>query len=193
MQITLTQAQNAIEAQARNTIVTAGAVAEVLENVRGTTIANITQVTQVATSAANKHIDIRKVTVASVTLANNLKAFTSLYANKVKRTSGAAEFKPASNYFVHTDCYSIVQHKTTGEQYLFAMYNNSDSVYVLNDVLVSKETVAQYLTASAAKKLLDNSTTVHNKTNDVTHSAHVRTVKFANIVSFSASKRTLEA
>ena len=64
-------------------------------------------------------------------------------------------------------------------------------MYFINNVLATKQQVAQYLTASASAKLLDNNNTVHNVANNVTHTVKVRTIALSNIVSITANKQTL--
>lgn len=193
MQITTAAAQTAIAQHANSNTITQSAIVTLLSAVTGTTFANATYVTQVKTAAAHKALNIQKVTIANVTLANNLKAFTSLYVNKVQRTSSnsAQAFVSTASYFTHTNCYSIVKHNSKNAHYLFAMFNSASSVYMLNNVVLTKQQVAQYLTASAASKLLADNSTVVNVKNNITHSAIVRTIALANIVSLTAAKQTV--
>jgi len=194
-----TQAQAILAQHASAQIISAQQVQALLANV-SVTFANIAYVTQVATSAANKQHNVQKVTVANVQLFANINAATSVFANAVKRSaaqhssndeSAVAAFAAQSNYFAHTACYSIVQHKQTQAQYLYAIYNNASSVYFINNAVATKQQVAALLTASAAAKLLQNSNTVHNVTHNITHNVQVRTVALANIVSIHANKQQL--
>lgn len=175
-------------------------VSNMLATVRGTTFAIITQVTKVATAAAHKAVTINKVTEASVQLFNNLNEFTSVYANAVKRTASniagndaaAVEaFQAQSNYFEHTDCYSVVKHKTKEAYYLYAIYNNAKSVYFIDGKEATKAEVVQYLTPSAAAALTEARETTVNVTTGVEHSVTVRTVSLQNIVSIVANKQLL--
>ena len=194
-------ANTALQAHANANTITAQQIAAMLQNVHGTTFANICYVTQVQTAAAHKARNVQKVTVANVQLFNNLQAFTNAYTNAVKRTAAqiatndeqnVTNFVAQSNYFEHTACYSIVQHKQNSKQYLFAIYNNANSVYYINKQIATKQQVAALLTASAATKLLSNDNTTHNVTNNVTHSVTVRTIAMENIVSISAAKQTAQ-
>lgn len=194
-----TQAQNALVAHANNNSITAAAVQAILANA-STTFAQIVYVTQVATAAAHKHVNIQKVTSANVQLFSNIAAATSVFTNAVKKSASniasnnandVAQFTAQSNYFTHTQCYSVVQHKQNNNLYLYAIYNNAQSVYFINNVVATKQQVAQYLTASAAAKLLQNDNTVHNKTHNVTHNVQVRTVALNNIVSITANKQQI--
>jgi len=198
---TANTANTAIALHANTNTITAQQVATLLQNVHGTTFANICYVTQVATAAAHKARNVRKVAVANVQLFNNLQAFTNAYTNAVKRTAAqiatndeqnVTNFVAQSNYFEHTACYSIVQHKQNSKQYLFAIYNNANSVYYIDEQIATKQQVAALLTASAAAKLLSNDNTTHNVTNNVTHSVTVRTIAMENIVSISAAKQTVQ-
>ena len=185
-----TLALQAIQLQQSGIAITPADVSAMLANVRGTTFATITQVTKVATAAAHKAVTINKVTEASVQLFNNINEFTSVYANAVKRDAGVTEFTVQDNYFEHTDCYSVVKHKTKDAYYLYAIYNTAKSVYIKDGQELSKAEVAEYLTPSAARALLDPQPTL-NVLNNVEHSVAVRTVALANIVSIVAQKQLL--
>lgn len=192
------QAQQYLQQHANAQFITAQQVQALLANA-SVTFASIAYVTQVQTAAAHKHNNVQKVTVANVQLFANIKAATQVFANAVKRSAAnfannaanVQQFTQQSNYFTHTQCYSIVQHKQTQAQYLYAIYNNAQSVYFINNVVATKQQVAQLLTASAAQKLLQNDNTVHNKTHNVTHNVQVRTVALNNIVSIVANKQQL--
>ena len=192
-------AQQALVAHANANTINASTVQELLANV-STTFANIVYVTKVATAAKHKAVNIVKVVSANVQLFSNINAFTSVYANAVKRTasnidqnnaSDVAQFTAQSNYFTHTACYSLVAHKQTQALYLYAIYNNASSLYYINNVLATKQQVAEYLTASAASALLANNAVVLNVTNNVLHTVKVRTIALANLVSITANKQTV--
>lgn len=165
-----------------------------------TTFAQIQYTTQVATAAKHKHVNITKVTNANVQLFNNINAFTNVYANAVKRSANNIQqaqnanvnnFATQQNYFTHTTCYSIVKHKTNNNLYLYAIFNNAKSIYFINNQQSTKQQVAQYLTASAAQALLQQNNTVHNVTNNVLHTVHVRTIALQNINSITACKQNI--
>ena len=198
--LTLATAQQHLQAHANSNTITAQQIQQLLQNVHGVTFANIAYVSNVKTAAAHKHNVVQKVTVANVQLFNNLQAFTDVYTNAVKRTAAhiadnnAADvqgFEKQDNYFTHTPCYSVVQHKTNGKEYLFAIYNSADSMHFINAQPATKQQVAALLTASAAKELLAGSNVVHNKANNVMHTVQVRTIALANIVSVTAAKQSL--
>lgn len=190
-----------VNAQKNGYSITANDISTMLKDVKGTTFASIITVTKVATSAANKAEQIFKVTTATVQLFNNVNEFTSVYTNAVKRSAAKdsdnnaasiESFQAQENYFFHTDCYSIVQHKTdASKQYLYAIYNNAKSVYVHNDAIISKEVAASYCTASVQKIMLDSDKTVYNAANDITHSVTVRTIGLNSIVQLNAMKQSL--
>lgn len=200
----LNTAQNALQlhanANANNNAISASAIQTLLANA-SVTFANIVTVTQVATSAKHKNVIIKKVTTANVQLFNNINTFTSVFTNAVKRsaskitqnaTANIANFTAQANYYTHSaTCYSIVQHNTNNNLYLYAIYNNATSVYYINNVVATKQQVAQYLTASASKKLLQQNNVVYNVANNLLHTVIVRTIMLKNIVSITANKQTL--
>ena len=198
--LTLAQAQNAIALHANNTVVTAQQIQNLLQNV-SVTFAQITYVTLVATAAAHKAQNIQKVTTANVILCSSVKAHTSVYANKVRKTAAAistnnaqavAAFTAAQNYFTHTATHCIVAHtQHANKMYLYAIYNNASSVYMHNNAVVSKQHVAAYCTKSAAAQLLQQSNIVVNKTHNIAHTVQVRTIALSNIVSIKARKQLL--
>ena len=166
-----------------------------LESVKGSTIANIETITPVSVSAQNRDfgVVIEKHTTGSVMLFNNINDETDPYINKVLKTSGADQFEKSSTYFHHLDCYSLCKHNTKPEYYLSLIWNNSKSVYYINGIESTKEIVAQYQTPSEAKKTLDNSGIVYNKTNDVEHSAIFRVVKLDNIKRLAVAGQVITA
>lgn len=174
-------------------------IAALLNNV-STTVANIVYNTVVKTAAAHKNVVITKTVTANVQLFSNIRADDSVFALAVKRSANAidannadavAAFTAQSNYFEHTDCYSIVKHKQNANLYLYAIFNSAKSVYYINNVVATKQQVAQYLTASAAQALLADDAVVHNKTHNVLHTVKVRTIALSNIVSIAANKQTV--
>lgn len=199
--LTLTTAQHALNvhasANANAVTLTAQAISNVLAS-KASTFANIVYVTQVATSAKHKHVTIQKVTQANVQLFNTSFAYAqavqkSAQAISANNSNNVQQFTAQANYFTHTNCYSIVKHNTNNNLYLYASFNNAKSIYFINNVQATKQQVAQYLTASASAKLLqDNNTVVHNATHNVLHTVQIRTIALANIVSVTANKQTLK-
>ena len=192
-------AQSALQAHANNNTIAAQTIQVLLAN-KSTTFANVVYVTKVATAAKHKAVSIKKVVSANVQLFSNINAFTSVYANAVKRTANniaqndaanVEQFVAQSNYFEHTACYSIVAHKQTNALYLYAIYNNASSLYYIDNVLATKQQVAEYLTASAASALLASNPVVLNATHNVLHTVKVRTIALANLVSITANKQTV--
>ena len=175
-------------------------VSDMLKAVRGTTMASIVQVTKVALAAKHKAVTIKKVTEASVQLFNNISEHTSVWTNAVKRSASkltgnndkaVAGFEAQSTWFEHTDCYSIVKHKTKEQYYLYAIYNTGNAMYMMDGVEVSKAEVAAYMTPAAARELLDGDTRTVNVTHDIEHSAVCRATALENIVSIVAQKQLL--
>ena len=167
---------------------------------KASTFAGIEYKTKVQTAAKHKDLNIQKYTKANVQLFGTMAEANEVYAKAVKKAAGkieqdqtkVAEFKAQDNYFQHTDCFSLVTHKDSGKQYLYAFFNNASSVYTINGKIATKEKVAQYLTASAAERLLGDGI-VHNKTNDVLHTVQVRTIALENIVELRTNGVTVTA
>lgn len=160
------------------------------------TFASITYVTQQATAAKHTDIVIQKATKANVTLfstAHDYEQAVKRSAQRIAANSAAdiQQFTKQSNYYEHTNCYSIVKHKQSNALYLFASFNNASSIYFVNGQQASKQQVATYLTASAASKLLTDNSVVYNATHNVLHTVHIRTIALANIVSIAANKQQL--
>lgn len=195
-------AKAALTDRANNKFITAADVEHVLANVKGTTLASIVQVTNVASvAAAHKANKVQKVTQASIQLFNNVADYNNVYAAAVKRTAAkiadndaaaVAGFETQENYFTHTATFSLVQNKKDATKYyLFAIYNNADSIYFINNSVATKQEVAALLQPAAAKKLLEDNTVVHNKTHDIMHTVQVRTIALDSIVQLKAMKQVL--
>ena len=165
----------------------------------GTTFASLQYKTVIPTAAKFKNnIVIEKRTTANVMLFQTIKDF-EIYKKGVLKTANmiegqnVTEFEVSDNWFEHADpsCYSLISHKTSGEQYLYFIANNAQSQYFVNGVAVDKEFIREYLTPSKAKEVFDeNGGVVYNKKNDVMHMMHPRTLKIANIISLTANKQT---
>ena len=197
---TVAQAQHACMLHANNNVLTVAQVQQLLQNV-SVTFAQITTVTQVQLAAAHKAQNVQKVTHANVLLASNIAAQAQLYARAVRKSAAqyaqndaqaVAQFTAQSNYFAHTATHCIVAHKQHADKfYLFAIYNNAQSVYMHNNAVVSKQHVAQYCTRSAATALLQVDNTVRNATHNIVHTVQVRTIALSNIVCIKARKQLL--
>ena len=137
---------------------------------KASTFAAIEYKTKVQTAAKHKNLNIQKYTKANVQLFGTLAEAQSVYAKAVKKAAGkieqdqtnVAEFQAQDNYFKHTDTFSLVQHKDTKKEYLYAFFNNASSVYNINGKIATKEQVAEYLTPSARERFLGDGI-VHNK------------------------------
>jgi len=170
---------------------------------KGVRFAQISSVTPVATAAANKHIKITKATTANVALYASLKDF-EVYRNSVLKSAGkleendpekVAEFQTQENWFTHDveDCWALIHHKTKGSAYLYAVYNGANSTYFIDGVETTKEQVAEYLTPSAAKTLLNPPEHVENKTYGIVHDVIVRTIALDNVKEIRANGHILTA
>lgn len=195
---TAQQAQAALAAQQGHAEFTVQQVRDLL-GTASVTFANVTYVTQQQNAAQYRDVVIRKVTCANVILCSNIAAHTSVYANRVKRsaknfsTNSAAAveaFAPSAASFTHTDCYSIVQNiRVPSKHYLYAIFNNSQSILLQAGVEVAREYAQQFLTPSA--RAAAGSNTTHNQTHNITHAVVVRTIALSNLVSIRARRQIL--
>ena len=167
---------------------------------RSVAFAGISYSTRVATAAKHRDREVEKLVDANVQLFSNINAATSVFRNAVQRSASqiagndqaaVAEFQPQENYFKHTECYSIVEHRTTGKQYLYCIYNSSRSQYLIDKQPATKEQVAELLTPSAARALLNPGPT-ENKQYGIAHNVCVRTIALENIISITANKQTID-
>lgn len=193
-------ALNAISQQANNTQITPADIEQLLNNVAGTTLANYTTVTDVKLAAKHKAVIIQKVTVASIQLFNSIKAFDTVWKAAVTRSAtklgistktNIDDFKVSDTYYAHTNCFSLCKHKENDTYYLYAIYNKSKSVYVMDGQIVDKQTVASFMTPSAADALLNPTPVTHNVTNDVVHDVIIRTPKLSSVVRIAADHQQL--
>jgi hypothetical protein len=175
-------ANDAISQHALGKSITKDQIAELLQTTRGTTFAALCSVTPVKTASAFKEVDIKKVSISNVQLFNNLKEYTDVYVNAVERSSGSSDFVKSETWFHHTDCFPVVEHNTNFKQYLWAIFNHADTMYVRDGVEMTRAQVSEYLTPSEAKKMLEPSKTVYNVTNDIAHNITVRTIALENVV-----------
>jgi hypothetical protein len=179
-----------------NFLVNAQNVKSILSG-NGATFANLQYKSKVATAAKFKEVSIEKRTTANVMLFQTVKDM-EIYRRSVLKTANmidgqnVTEFEVSDNWFEHSDsdCFSLISHKTSGEQYLYFVANNAKSQYYIDGVAVDKAEIAQYLTPSKHKEIFEDNTIVYNKKNDVMHMVHPRTLKLANIISLTANKQT---
>lgn len=171
-----------------------------LLNNKSVTMAQVQYETRVKTAAAHKNVVIQKNTNANVQLFSHLKDAT-VYMNAVKKSAGRIEendqanvsdFEQSETYYEHDDCYSIVKHRKTGKEYLYCIYNNAKSEYMVDGKPATKAEVVPYLTPSEAKKMMEDNSLVYNKKNDVIHSTIVRTIGLENIRKISACGQVVE-
>ena len=150
----------------------------------------LTTNTIVAVAAKHKNsVTVTKVTTANVTLYACANAYLQLVqASAAQIIENAANANNVVNFNVSASKYTHLSNAhciamLNDNMYLQCIVNSASSVYFIDNVVATKQQVAQYLTASAANALLNPSTTTHNKTNNVQHNVVVRTYKFASIQS----------
>lgn len=163
-----------------------------LRSVSGTTFAQVEYSNAIKPAAKYKHIDIQKYTTANCQLFNNTKDYQNVYQAAVKRSArkfnndqqSIDDFESQGSYFEHTDCFSIVKHKTQDKFYLFVIVNNKKDLYTVDGQFSSIHTVAQYLTPSLAKQIVLPEPTYNAKFN-IVHDVKVRLISFGSIQSIT--------
>jgi hypothetical protein len=132
---------------------------------------------------------IEKYVCAVVTLFGQPDETTPVYQDLVRqRGSGenAENFEASKKTFFEHDenFYSLIHHKTTGKAYLYCIFDDTLSTdFFVNGSPASREEVAEYLTPSEAKKLLNPPEFVKNVSQDVEHDVIVRTISLENVIS----------
>ena len=163
-----------------------------LQNIKSTTFATLTQASKVKTASAHKAQNIYKITVQNVTLCNSK---ANLYVNAVAKSTQEAFTALASKYTMLNNSYSVCAlTSNTNKHYLRAVVNKALQVvyYCANtNTIVSKQYVAQFLTASAKAALLNTDATINIKHANVTHNVIVRNFALQNIYSINVAKQTL--
>lgn len=183
-----------------NQVKTSQVIAALLSG-KSSTFAQIEYVTEIKPAAAHKSVKIQKLTTANVQLFSDIKAATDVFLNAVKRTAqkisgnnldNLETFEKSNTYFEHTDCYSIVKHKESEKLYLWAIFNNAISHFLVNGKPATREQVAEFLTPSAKKALLNNDKIVLNAKNDIMHTVQVRTISLENVKAINAAKAKIK-
>ena len=167
----------------------------------GTNFASVQYATQVKTAAAHKARNVQKHVVANVQLFANIADARNVFEAALKRSAAKYENSAAAiegyelqdNWFEHTECYSIVKHKSKPAFYLYAIYNSADSEYTIDGAAATKEQVAALLTPASARDLLEPKATVVNKTHDIEHDVRVRVIALDNVQRVTVNKQTLTA
>lgn len=177
-------------------------IKQALAGIKGTTFASIVTNSEVKPAAKFKGMAITKITRA------NIRIFASLndkdaFAKAVRRSAGRIEenqpenvenFVAGTAFYTHSDpeCFSVVTHRTNGTEYLYYHYNNAASTYCIDGTPVTADEVAQYLTPSEAKKVLNPDDLNYNKTNDILHAVDVRVAKLSSIVALTLNGQGLK-
>lgn len=165
----------------------------------GVNWAGISYQTQVATAAAHRSRCVVKHTRANVQLFANIVDASRVYRAAVVRSAVnlgqpvdlVSNFESSSNWYEHTQCHSIVRHRRTGELYLWCIYNSAASEYTIDGGPADRNAVAALLTPSAAGKLLNPPTIVHNVANGIDHTVQVRVIALSNINEIVVNRQTL--
>lgn len=163
----------------------------------GSTTAGITYVsTSDKPKAALKQHVLRKVCTVQAMLFKSA-GDVGPYVKRVCKEAGKEpkEWVHSETHYTHTEqCYSIVENKKRGTLYLWCMIEKANgTTYYVDGQEVSKAEYASYLTPSSANKLLNPSSTTHNKTNDIVHSTTIRTPLLHSVMQLNVNKQQLAA
>ena len=175
------------------------AIERVLAQVKGVTFASVDYTTDIKTAAIHKHRRVTKRSFANVMLVGSIKDSTHIFERAVKKSAAkfnnsqtsVDNYTPAENWYEHTSVYSIVRHKTNGKQYLYALFNTrnkSKSEYFIDGQPATKSEVAELLTPSAARDLLNPPKSTVNKTHNIEHDVVVRVIGLDNIDQLKVKK-----
>lgn len=167
----------------------------------GTNFASVAYTTRVKTAAAHKARDVQKHVVANVQLFANIRDARNVFEAAVKRSAkrydndvaAVAAYEAQSNWYEHTATYSIVQHKTKGALYLYAIYNSAKTQYTVDGEEATREQVAELLTPAARRDMLEPKQTVVNKTHGIEHDVQVRVIALDNVQRVTVNGQTLTA
>ena len=158
-----------------------------------TTFCGLTYVSDLKTKAACSNVSIKKIVTGNVQLFSNI-VKANPYLNRInKQIEGSGKtYSLSSNWYEHTDCYSIVRNKRTFELYLYGIFNNyhTKSVSFFIDLgngynEVMKEDVYQYLTKSAVRQLMLKPN--RSIKNDIEHNVFVRVIKISNLLAMNVN------
>lgn len=183
-----------------NQVKTSQVIAALLSG-KSSTFAQIEYITEIKPAAAHKSVKIQKLTTANVQLFSDIKAATDVFLNALKRTAqkisgnnieNLKTFEKSSTYYEHTDCYSVVKHKESEKLYLWAIFNNAISHFLIDGKPATREQVAEFLTPSAKKALLNKDKIVLNAKNDIMHTVQVRTIAMENVKAINAVKAKIK-
>lgn len=161
---------------------------QILTNVKATS-KTICYRTEIKPAAKHKNaVQIEKNVCANVTLFGQPDDSVSLYRDLVRQRGigeNAETFEPKKTFFEHDrDFYSLIRHRETGKEYLYCIFENTlSSEFYLNGEISTREVIAEYLTPSEAKKLLNPAPLVKNVSENIEHDVIVRTIGLGNVVS----------
>ena len=151
----------------------------------------VTTVTKVPLAAKHKALDIKKISISLMNLPESSDVYTDLViATSIANGTDVDEankFEPSKSRYTHTECYPMCDNIKGDTQYLYGFSSKSDQfdtvspVYVMDNEVISKDDIIQYLTPSAARVLSESNNIVENKKHDIKHSVFVKTIKLENV------------
>lgn len=169
-----------------------------------TTFAHVVQATPVKLAAKNKDRNICKLSTVNVVISSSHATYENAVKNSATKLGNdadkVAEFKPQAAKFTRDEkCAALAVSNNRGLPMLVYMtYPNPRSAgkrYFIDadtNELMTAEQVAELMTPSAAKQLLEPSTTQHNKKYDIEHTVNTRSVYLHNVIKVIANKQAAD-
>ena len=180
--------------------------ADVLNILRNTTttFAHVVQATPVKLAAKNKARNIMKLSAVNVMIATSAETYARAVKNSANKQGSDAEkvdnFQAQEAWFERDqNCAALGVGKKNGSPVLIYMTyptpRNTGKRYFIDadtNETMTAEQVAELMTPSGAKQLLDPATTHHNKTHDIEHTVSTRAVYLHNILRVVANKQAAD-
>ena len=173
-----------------------------------TTFAHVVQATPVKLAAkfskGPEKRNICKLSTVNVVISSSHATYENAVKNSAPKAGADADkvaaFKPQAAKFTRdADCAALAVSNNKGLPMLVYMtYPNPRSAgkrYFIDadtNELMTAEQVAELMTPSAAKQLLEPSTTQHNKKYDIEHTVNTRSVYLHNVVKVIANKQAAD-
>lgn len=169
-----------------------------------TSFAQVVQVTKLPLAAAHKDRTVLKVSNSNVLISGSAETYSNAVKNSANKiaTNDAEDVKNfqavAPKFVRHPYCAAVANSTKTDElQFVYLMFkhleNKTTANYIDADTLtlMSLSDVANLLTPSAAKELLNPSKSSVNVRTGIEHSVTTRAVNMFNILSVTLNKKQL--
>lgn len=169
-----------------------------------TTFAHVVQATPVKLAAKNSERNIMKVSTSNVMISSSHDTYERAVKNSAVKAGSnenkVAEFKPQKAWFTRReDCAALATANKNGLPVLVYMTypnpRNAGKRYFIDadtQEMMTAEQVAELMTPSAAKQLLDPPATQKNVKHDIEHTVGTRAVYLHNVLKVIANKQAAD-